>query len=62
VIPLPRKVAEAAPDVQVFQYRHRAALFQKGDHLSAKPARERAANAKGEYPGKGEAQAMLGSI
>lgn len=34
-IPLLRKVAEAAPDVPVFQYHLGAALFQKGDRLSA---------------------------
>lgn len=61
-IPLLRKVAEAAPDVPVFQYHLGAALFQKGDRLAAKPALERAANAKGEYPGKGEAAALLATI
>lgn len=58
-LPVLRKVAETAPDVPVFQYHLGAALFQKGDRAAAKPALERAASAKEDFPGKQDAASLL---
>jgi tetratricopeptide (TPR) repeat protein len=61
-LPLLRKVVEKAPNVPVFQYHLGAALLQKGDMVAAKPLLEKAANTKGEFPGKSEARAMLAKV
>lgn len=54
-----RKVAEAAPNVPVFQYHLGAALLQKGDRVEARPVLQRAASAKEDFPGKRDAISLL---
>ena len=53
------QVLQTTPDVPVFQYHLGAAYHQKGDMAAARTYLEKAVAAKGGFPGKAEAEALL---